>query len=161
VINRKKRERERKVITLTTSLERQLRYPISASWSLETKRCHQSSRDSSLLDYYFLPISLVSLISNETTSKCKVHSKERAKITYNVAKNALINENQICNLITLNAKLNVTKILDTFSTKTYTPPTYQLSKLRKRNKQTNKHAQEKKKKRRGTNNCRASRARGP
>jgi hypothetical protein len=37
-------------------------------------------------------------------------------------KNALINENQTCNLITLNAKLNVTKILDKFSTKNCTPP---------------------------------------
>jgi len=82
-----------------------------------------------------LPISLVSLILNEITSKRKVHSKEQAKITYNVAKNALINENQTCNLITLDVNLNVTKILDKFSNKITRP---QHISLRSCAKETNK-----------------------
>jgi len=64
-------------------------------------------------------------------------------------------------LITLNVKLSAAKILDKFSIKKklhapYTPVDEVAQK-----KQTNKHAQEKEKKRRGPNNCRASRAKGP
>ena len=119
VIDRKKRERE--VITLTTSLERQLRYPISISRSLETRRCHQSSRDLFLLDYYFLPTSIVSLIWNKTISKRKDHSNEQANTTYIATNNVLIKEKRTFHLITLHVKPNVTYIFDEFSTKSLSP----------------------------------------
>ena len=144
VIDRKKRERERESIALTTSLERWLRYPISISQSLETKRCHQSSRDLFLLDYYFLPTSIVSLIWNETISKRKDHSNEQANITYIATNNVLIKEKRTFHLITLHVKPIATYIFDEFSTKKFKPPISWLTKLRKRHKQNMR-----KKKRRG------------